>query len=90
MNIKLSEKAKVALGDYAKEGKDVKVKVTGYTWCGAKLGIVLEKQNEKDEIVVVDGIQIILSEEIIGAMSGIDIDYKSSLFGKSFEVTMIK
>lgn len=31
MNIKLSEKAKVALGDYAKEGKDVKVKVTGYT-----------------------------------------------------------
>lgn len=50
----------------------------------------MEKQNEKDEIVVVDGIQIILSEEIIGAMSGIDIDYKSSLFGKSFEVTMIK
>jgi Fe-S cluster assembly iron-binding protein IscA len=71
------------------ENKLIKLAITGYSWCGAKLGIVSEKQSEIEKSYNVDGIDIIVSDELEGAIRGAEIDYSTSLFTRGFEVTPI-
>jgi len=51
------------------------------------LGIVSEKQSENEKIYDAEGIDIIVSEELEGAIKGADIDYSTNFFKKGFEVT---
>ena len=43
MDFKLTEKAKEKLNEMKNENKLIKLAITGYSWCGAKLGIVSDE-----------------------------------------------
>jgi Fe-S cluster assembly iron-binding protein IscA len=68
------------------EQQPIKLKITGYSWCGAELGIVSEKQSDEDKIFNVEGIDLIVSDELVGAIKGAEIDYTNGVFRKGFEV----
>lgn len=86
MNIKLTQKAKEKLTELTKNNQPMKLKITGFTWCGAELGVVSEKQSGKDKVYDVEGIDLIVSEDLEGAIENAEIDYASGLFKKGFEV----
>ena len=89
MEFNITEKAKEKLIEMKENNKPIKLAITGYSWCGAKFGIVSEKQSDVEKAYDVDGIEIIVSDEIEGAIKGAQIDYSSSFFMKGFEVTPI-
>jgi len=86
MNFNITSSAKEKLLNLKEKNEPIKVKITGHTWCGAQLGIVSEKQYENDEIHNIDSMEIIVSEDIKGAVKGLKIDYKEGFFRKGFEV----
>ncbi len=87
MEFILTEKAKEKLNEMKNDNKPIKLAITGYSWCGAKFGIVSEKQSEIEKSYNVDGIDIIVSDELEGAIKGAEIDYSTSLFTRGFEIT---
>lgn len=86
MEFKLTNSAKEKLTQMKNNEEPIKLKITGYSWCGAELGIVSEKQSENDKIYNVDGIDLIVSDELEGAIKGAEIDYTNGVFRKGFEV----
>lgn len=86
MNFKLTEKAKEKMNELKNNEQPIKLKITGYSWCGAELGIVSEKQSDNDKLYNVEGIDLIVSDELEGAIKGAEIDYTNGLFKKGFEV----
>lgn len=89
MELTLTDKAKEKLLEMQGQDKPIKLAVTGYSWCGARFGIVSEKQKEEEKVYRVDGIDIIVSDELEGAIKGAQIDYSTSFFTKGFEITPI-
>lgn len=86
MEFILTEKAKEKLNELKNNEQPIKLKITGYSWCGAELGIVSEKQSENDKVYKVEGIDLIVSDELEGAIKGAEIDYTNGVFRKGFEV----
>ncbi len=86
MIIKLTDKAKERILEHNKNGVPVKVKITGYSWCGANFGVVSEKQENDDKVYNVDGANIVVSSDLIGSMKGMTINYSSNWLFKGFEV----
>lgn len=86
MEFKLTDKAKDKMLELKNEEQPIKLKITGYSWCGAELGIVSEKQSDEDKIFNVEGIDLIVSDELVGAIKGAEIDYTNGVFRKGFEV----
>jgi Fe-S cluster assembly iron-binding protein IscA len=89
MEFILTEKSKAKLMEMKSNNKPIKLKITAYTWCGARLGIVSEKQDDIEKVYNVDGIDIIVSDELEGAIKGAKIDYSTSFFMKGFDVVPI-
>lgn len=89
MELSLTNKAKVKLNEMKNNNKPIKLKITGYTWCGAKFGIVSEKQSDIEKVYNVEGVDIIVSDELEGAIKGAEIDYSTSFFTKGFNITPI-
>jgi len=87
MEFTITDIAKEKLVELQSNNEPIKLKITGFSWCGAELGIVSEKQSENDKVYNTDGIDIIVSEELEGAMKGADINYSTNFFKKGFEVT---
>jgi len=50
------------------------------------LGIVSEKQSEKDKVYNVEGFDLIVSDELEGAIKGAEINYANGVCRKGFEV----
>lgn len=86
MKFNLTEKAKEKMNEFKNNEMPIKLKITGYSWCGAELGIVSEKQSDNDEIINIEGIELIVSDELVGAIKGAEIDYTNGVFRKGFEV----
>lgn len=86
MDFKITEKAKDKLNEFKTNQQPIKLKITGFSWCGAELGIVSEKQSENDKIYNVEGFDLIVSDELEGAIKGAEIDYTNGVFKKGFEV----
>lgn len=89
MKFKLSQRAKDELIKFKEKHNNIKVAITGYSWCGAKLGIVSEKQKENEKLYNVEGIEIIVSEDLEGAVKGFDIDYGTDIFHRGFAVSLL-
>ena len=87
MEFKLSDKAKEKMLEMKSNNEPIKLKITGFSWCGAEFGIVSEKQSENDKVYDAEGIELIVSDELEGAIKGADIDYSTNFFKKGFEVT---
>lgn len=86
MVIKLSDTAKEKILQYNKNDVPVKVKITGYSWCGANFGIVSEKQEKNDKVYNVDGANVVVSEDLVDALKGMTIKYSTNWLFKGFEV----
>lgn len=86
MEFKLTETAKEKLNEFKNNEQPIKLAITGYSWCGAELGIVSEKQSDKDKIYNVEGFDLIVSDELEGAIKGAEIDYQNGVFRKGFVV----
>lgn len=86
MEFKLTDNAKVKLNELKNNEQPIKLKITGYSWCGAELGIVSEKQSDEDKVYKVEGFDLIVSDELEGAIKGAEIDYTNGVFRKGFEV----
>ena len=86
MEFTLTEKAKIELNEMKNDNKPIKLKITGYSWCGATFGIVSEKQTEIEKVYNVEGIDIIVSDDLDGILKGAKIDFGGLLF-KDFIVS---
>lgn len=86
MNFKFTDIAREKLLELKENQQPIKLSITGYSWCGAELGIVSEKQSENDKVYSVEGFEVIVSEDLVGAIEGAEIDYKNGVFKKGFEV----
>lgn len=86
MEFKLTDNAKEKLNELKSNEQPIKLKITGYSWCGAELGIVSEKQSDEDKVYQVEGFDLIVSDELEGAIKGAEIDYTNGVFRKGFEV----
>lgn len=86
MVIKLSDTAKEKILQYNKNDVPVKVKITGYSWCGANFGVVSEKQEKNDKVYNVDGANVVVSEDLVDALKGMTIKYSTNWLFKGFEV----
>ena len=86
MNFTLTDSAKDKLEELKSRQQPIKLAITGYSWCGAELGIVSEKQSENDVIYNTEGFDLIVSGDLVGAINGAEIDYKNGVFKKGFEV----
>lgn len=86
MDFILTDSAKEKLSELKSRQQPIKLAITGYSWCGAELGIVSEKQSENDSVYKVEGFDLIVSEDLSGAINGAEIDYKNGVFKKGFEV----
>ncbi len=87
MEFKITSKAKEKLIEIKNHNEPIKLKITGFSWCGAEFGIVSEKQSENDKVYTAEGIDIIVSDELEGAISGVEIDYSTNFFKRGFEIT---
>lgn len=86
MEFKLTNSAKEKMAEYKNNQQPIKLKITGYSWCGAEIGIVSEKQSDNDSVYKVEGFDLIVSDELEGAIKGAEIDYTNGVFRKGFEV----
>lgn len=86
MNIKLSNEAKEKILQHNKNGVPVKVAITGYSWCGARFGVVSEKQESDDKVYKVEGADIVVSKDLVDAVKGMTINYSTKWLYKGFEV----
>lgn len=86
MDFKLTDIAKEKLSELKENQQPIKLTITSYSWCGAELGIVSEKQSGNDKVYNVDGFDLIVSEDLVGAINGAEIDYKNGVFKRGFEV----
>lgn len=89
MEFTLTEKSKAKLTEMKNNNKPIKLKITGYSWCGARLGIVSEKQNDIENVYNIEGIDIIISDDLEGAIKGAKIDYSTSFFMRGFDIIPI-
>lgn len=86
MEFKLTSSAREKMNELKNNQQPIKLKITGYSWCGAEIGIVSEKQSDKDKIYNVEGFDLIVSNDLEGAIKGAEIDYTNGVFRKGFEV----
>lgn len=89
MKFNISQKAKDELIKFKEKNGNAKVTITGYSWCGANFGIVSEKQKENEKSYNIEGIEIIVSEDLEGAAKGFDIDYDTDIFNRGFAVSLL-
>ena len=86
MIINLSDKAKAEILEHNKNGIPLKVKITGYSWCGANFGVVSEKQEKNDKVYEIDGANIVVDSDLIDSMKSMTIKYSTNWLYKGFEV----
>lgn len=89
MNIFLKEGTAEALkAELNKKGKmAVRIVIKGFGWGGPSLGVVLDEQTDKDDIVSIEGIDFVADKEISFILTDAKISYHKGLFGNSFNIT---
>lgn len=88
MNISITDKAKEILSLMQEKNMPIMLATFPVGWSGFTYKIVSVKQSEKDNIYNVDGIDIIVPEEVKKHLKGAKINYGGLLF-KDFRITPI-
>lgn len=90
MSINISAKASEALNELLKEDANnlVRIYIKGFAWGGPKFGIVLDKtkDDEKDHVETVDGLNIVIEKDLLKMYSNFSIDYSTGILNKGFTV----
>lgn len=88
MKIEIKNKAAARLNELGvKENKDkaLRIRVLNYSWRGAIYGVTLDKSDENDIIMEVDGFKICVNKNI-DYIEKFTIDYSSNPLAKGFQV----
>lgn len=67
----------------------VRVYLAGMGWGGPTYGLTLDEPKDTDNVYDVDGIKILFDKEASRYSKDLEIDYKSSIFGKRFSVSQL-
>lgn len=89
MQIKISQDAAIELKKKIEEkGEEygIRVYIAGFGWGGPSFGMALDVPKEDDKVFEVEGVKIILDEEMVEYTPGFIIDYRNTYFGKRFSV----
>lgn len=88
MKIEIKNKAAARLNELGvKENKDkaLRIRVLNYSWRGAIYGVTLDKSDENDIIMDVDGFKICVNKNM-DYIEKFTIDYSSNPLAKGFQV----
>lgn len=75
----------------AEQGKNsgIRVYLAGMGWGGPTFGLTLDEPKEADNIYDIEGVKVLFDRETSRYTKGIEIDYRTSIFGKRFSVSQI-
>lgn len=88
MKIEIKNKAAARLNELGvKENKDkaLRIRVLNYSWRGAIYGVTLDKSDENDIIMDVDGFKVCVNKNM-DYIEKFTIDYSSNPLAKGFQV----
>lgn len=88
MKIEIKNKAAARLNELGvKENKDkaLRIRVLNYSWRGAIYGVTLDKSDENDIIMDVDGFKICVNKNM-DYIEKFTIDYSTNPLAKGFQV----
>lgn len=88
MKIEIKNRAAARLNELGvKENKDkaLRIRVLNYSWRGAIYGVTLDKSDENDIIMEVDGFKICVNKNM-DYIEKFTIDYSSNPLAKGFQV----
>lgn len=88
MKIEIKDKAAARLNELGvKENKDkaLRIRVLNYSWRGAIYGVTLDKSDENDIIMDVDGFKICVNKNM-DYIEKFTIDYSTNPLAKGFQV----
>lgn len=88
MKIEIKNKAAARLNELGvKDNKDkaIRIRVLNYSWRGAIYGVTLDKSDENDIIMDVDGFKICVNKNM-DYIEKFTIDYSSNPLAKGFQV----
>lgn len=88
MKIEIKNKAAARLNELGvKENKDkaLRIRVLNYSWRGAIYGVTLDKSDENDIIMNVDGFKICVNKNM-DYIEKFTIDYSTNPLAKGFQV----
>ncbi len=67
-------------------GKHVRVIVRGYGWGGPKLGLVLDEPQGNETAIPINGIDVLISDEVKAFVEGNTIDYVKEPYREGFTI----
>ena len=88
MKIEIKNRAAARLNELGvKENKDkaLRIRVLNYSWRGAIYGVTLDKSDENDIIMEVDGFKVCVNKNM-DYIEKFTIDYSSNPLAKGFQV----
>lgn len=88
MKIEIKNKAAARLNELGvKENKDkaLRIRVLNYSWRGAIYGVTLDKSDENDIVIDVDGFKVCVNKNM-DYIEKFTIDYSSNPLAKGFQV----
>lgn len=88
MKIEIKDKAAARLNELGvKKNKDkaLRIRVLNYSWRGAIYGVTLDKSDENDIIMEVDGFKVCVNKNM-DYIEKFTIDYSSNPLAKGFQV----
>lgn len=88
MKIEIKDKAAARLNELGvKENKDkaLRIRVLNYSWRGAIYGVTLDKSDENDIIMEVDGFKVCVNKNM-DYIEKFTIDYSTNPLAKGFQV----
>lgn len=88
MKIEIKNKAAARLNELGvKENKDkaLRIRVLNYSWRGAIYGVTLDKSDENDIVIDVDGFKVCVNKNM-DYIEKFTIDYSNNPLAKGFQV----
>lgn len=90
MEMNVTERALEQLNELVEEkqvSKNVRVYIAGVGWGGPTFGLALEEPKEEDIVEKVGDINFVLSPDMGGNFTCINIDYGSGFLSRGFTIT---
>ena len=87
--LEITDEAKDKLQEILNDnlGKHLRIVIAGVGWGGPKLGLALDEPNENEEITQINGIDVLISDEVKPFANRNIIDYLNPPDGEGFIIS---
>lgn len=83
---KAAEKVKAAMEKQGKPDAGLRIYVSGGGCSGFQYGLAFDKKSDRDHVIEMHGVKILVDEESARYLDGSEIDYVESVMGEGFMV----